>query len=215
MRRLDRLNRGHWADGFTLVEVLVVIAVIGIIVGLVIPALSSVHAEAHSTLCLSNLRQLYTAVDTARQQRKDMFPYAAPLPVPAGQFALVPGLPETLKGIITSDNPVWMCPADQTDDSEAIGTSYAYIPGAFMLLEPPLLPEPPSLPMTPYANAQRVARLITERWSNGYLHPLPLIADSGDYHVSGNRKPRNAVFIDGNARVIKPIDSNVQPPPPP
>jgi len=215
MHRRERMRNGWGSEGFTLVEVLVVIAVIGIIVGLVIPALSSVHAESHSTMCLNNLRQLYTAVDTARQQRKDMLPYAAPLPVPPSQVALVSGLPEIIKGIILPDSPAWMCPADHTDDSEAIGTSYAYIPGAFMLLEPPLLPEPPSLPLTPLANAQRVARLITQRYINGYLHRLPLIADSGDYHVSGNRKPRNAVFIDGNARVVKPADNNVQVPPGP
>ncbi|HVM61797.1 MAG TPA: prepilin-type N-terminal cleavage/methylation domain-containing protein [Verrucomicrobiae bacterium] len=47
--------------GFTLVEMLVVIAIIGLLVGLLLPALSQARESGRQAACLSNLRQLYIA----------------------------------------------------------------------------------------------------------------------------------------------------------
>ena len=43
---------------FTLVELLVVIAVIGLLAAILIPALRAAGESAHCTVCVSNLRQL-------------------------------------------------------------------------------------------------------------------------------------------------------------
>ncbi len=47
--------------GFTLVELLVVVSVIALMVGLLLPALSSARRRAQATVCISNIRQLALA----------------------------------------------------------------------------------------------------------------------------------------------------------
>jgi len=46
---------------FTLMELLTVVAVVGILASLIIPAISSVRKSAQSTTCLSNLRQIISS----------------------------------------------------------------------------------------------------------------------------------------------------------
>lgn len=46
-----------WRDGFTLVEMLVIIAVVTLLVALLLPSLKQARASAHRAVCLSTLRQ--------------------------------------------------------------------------------------------------------------------------------------------------------------
>lgn len=55
-------NRGSEQGGFTLVELLITVAVIGILVGMLLPAISVVRSAAASTVCMSNLRQLHVGI---------------------------------------------------------------------------------------------------------------------------------------------------------
>jgi prepilin-type N-terminal cleavage/methylation domain-containing protein len=60
--------------GFTLVEVLVVIGVIGILASILLVAVFKGKGQARVTYCLNNLRQLALSLEMYRADHKDKFP---------------------------------------------------------------------------------------------------------------------------------------------
>lgn len=63
-------------QGFTLVELLVVLAVIGILAGMIFPALKSGISKAHDEKCRTNLKQLHTACISYANDNGGNMPYA-------------------------------------------------------------------------------------------------------------------------------------------
>ena len=107
---------------FTLVEIMVVTAIIGLLVGMLVPAMRSVQREARSIACMSNLRQDFIAVDGYRQQNSGRLPMCEFLPV-VTDAGIDGGLPKFLGGFIPWDGDSWKCPADLSEESLATGTS--------------------------------------------------------------------------------------------
>ncbi len=60
---------------FTLIELLTVIAIIGILAAILVPTVGRVRQSARSAQCLSNLRQIGTAITLYAQEDKDRYPY--------------------------------------------------------------------------------------------------------------------------------------------
>ncbi|MEM9415024.1 MAG: DUF1559 domain-containing protein [Planctomycetota bacterium] len=92
-----RANPNHQRLGFTLIELLVVISIIAILIGILLPALSSARKTARLSQCSSNLKQIATALNTYATDSKGLLP-ACRKDVTAG---VQQAIPQTTSGIIS------------------------------------------------------------------------------------------------------------------
>ncbi len=64
-------------NGFTLVELLVVIGIIALLIGILLPSLNKARQSATTVKSLSNLRQLATGLELYRNEYRGVYPVAA------------------------------------------------------------------------------------------------------------------------------------------
>jgi prepilin-type N-terminal cleavage/methylation domain-containing protein len=204
---------------FTLVELIVSIAIIAILMGVLIPATGAARRESANLTCLSNLRQDFVAVDAYRKSNRDQLPMCEFIPVVTDQGPSG-GLPNLLASYLPADGKTWLCPADVVQDSLDTGTSYMYLPG-LLRYSPAVQVDVVTVLLSwrpgTLTAAQRErtktdteARIMTafyEREAGTY----PLLVDSEDRHQRTGAQ-RNGVFLDGGARSVDSNGQTIAPP---
>jgi prepilin-type N-terminal cleavage/methylation domain-containing protein/prepilin-type processing-associated H-X9-DG protein len=107
------------SSAFTLIELLTVIAIIGILAAIIIPTVGKVRLSAKSAQCLSNLRQLGMGFNLFTADNKGRFPRVGlnprptdPTKIDALWYSAIS--PYIQRAQIVSNNPVYRCPAEAT-----------------------------------------------------------------------------------------------------
>ncbi len=117
---------------FTLVELLAVIAIVGILSAILLPALSQAQEKGKRTNCANNLRQVSLAIHLYSDDCADSLPVLpTPNPYPNGVGAYYKQLVKGYLGLSGPASPsekVFICPSDQVLSTQ-IGhafTSYTF-----------------------------------------------------------------------------------------
>src|SRR5947208_1026723 len=78
-------------SGFTLIEMLVVVAIIGLLVGILAPSLSAARRVSKATKCKANLHDIGIGMKAYLDVNRDTFPWAARMPSPLHPQSGQPG----------------------------------------------------------------------------------------------------------------------------
>lgn len=72
--KADNGNIDSMKRGFTLIEIVLVIAIVGVLAAILLPVFSSVRKESRKSACLSNMRQFGLALALYTEDSDDLYP---------------------------------------------------------------------------------------------------------------------------------------------
>jgi len=109
---------------FTLVELLVVLAVIGVLTALLLPALVGAKEGGKSAACLNNLHQMGIALQLYVQENQNLLPVMQNVGTNGPPPTNGPPLNVVLLSYVGGNSNVFRCPSDNQNLFDLTGTSY-------------------------------------------------------------------------------------------
>ena len=119
---MKRFVRGTPRQHFTLLELLMVIAVIAILAGLLMPSLNSAREQARRTKCSSNLRQIGLGLELYASGNRGWLPHCDGMPA----LGHGPTLRQTLSAQNAGLDGCFRCPSDQRPQAGTPGDPGSY-----------------------------------------------------------------------------------------
>jgi prepilin-type N-terminal cleavage/methylation domain-containing protein/prepilin-type processing-associated H-X9-DG protein len=166
---------------FTLNELLVVLAIIGILAALLLPALSKAKEAARGTACLSNLHQIGLALQIYVSENNNRLPvmYDQLISTNVPPTNQLPTVDLVLRNHLVNTN-VLRCPSDPRFFVET-GSSYSW---------------------NVLVNGQDADRLRIFA-TNVHPHQVPLFFDKEGFHAArGSGKEMNFLYADGHIKKL-------------
>ncbi|MFA5240463.1 MAG: type II secretion system protein [Phycisphaerae bacterium] len=209
----------HSREGFTLVELLVVISIIAVLLSILMPALSKVRGQGRKVVCASNLRQISLAFATYAQSNNDWIVSATDIRVDGvWNFALLPYVAQKQTGGFDSAK-VWFCPEDKNPFPIGLPAYYhgvpltSYAENGLRIINGPA----GSLRLGPAGgyktiqirNPSSVMLLIeTSYWGQVYDWDSPAIQRYGGIITDGHHR-RTSGFYHSNSMNILHVDTHI------
>jgi len=206
---VKRKTQSSHGAGFTLVELLVVVAIIGILASLLLPAISRAKGKAYNTVCVNQLRQLGAATRLYAEDNENKMPRAEILPtLPLDPQQPLPRICDALgpyvsRAVGTNSAPVFKCPTDNLKMFSRQGSSYEWNTE----LNGHRLDETRSsnvrIVRVEIINGQVIDNTDEQKVLRFPPETTPLLLDYEDFHPRLPKSGKNVVFMDGHVTPLE------------
>lgn len=132
MQSSSNHSRRRLASAFTLVELLVVVAIIAVLIGLLLPAVQSTRAAARRTQCASNLRQVGLAMGQYCDAHRGHFPDTSHNDLGDAERSWI----YTVAPFMESVDAIRICPDDRKAAARLADRLTSYVMNAYLTDEP-------------------------------------------------------------------------------